>query len=231
MSNFGALTDHFGLADTNLVLVASSKVPVASRRADAQDENGDIAASAFYGNSAGELFEVSNTYALKSGSLDTGSLQIGEVSSGLVATTGEITTDNGSWPQITLSGTLGAEDVCAVSGYENTFSFPSYTILGCKRAQPMGFTVTGGRLTGCILSGSIELAQQENGLGEPVAHGVSGGTVEVSADFVRTSTAPAWTVGAGLTETQAPGADEGQAAFHTASATAAGTLSRDVTGS
>jgi len=231
MSNkFGALTDHFSLASDDLVLVDSSEVPVAQDRTDAQDENGDITASAFHGNTAGDLKEVSCTYALKSGSLNLNTLYLGELETGLVATSLEASTSNTEWPQITISGTKGVEDVCNPDSAGTRFQLPNITLQGCKRAQIMGFTVGDNcKLTGSSLSASIELAQQEDGEGEPVAHGVSGGTYEVSADFVGITASPSWTVTlAGLTETQTPGSAEGQAAWHTGSGTAAGTLTRTV---
>lgn len=239
MSNFGALTDHFDLTGTGGVfetigeLVDSSETPVSQNRADAQDENGDIAASSYYGNTAGDLSEVSCTYALKSGTLDISDLKCGEITVGadnIVITSIEVSTENGGWPQITVSGTKGTKTITAPTGFLNTYSLPSISIKGMKQAQDMGFVTTAstGRLTGSSLSASIELAQQDDGLGEPVAHGVSGGTVEVNADWVYTTAVPEWTPTAGMfTETQAPAATQPQADFHTYSATAAGTLTRD----
>ena len=237
MADFGAATDHFGilaivdgagtLADV-LDLVDSSKTPASDSRADAQDENGDIAASTFYG--AGSLFEASSTFALTSGDLDTELISLGEVSAGVCITSVEISTSNDGWPQLTVSGTLGTETMVAPTGFTNTFVMPTLDIIARKQAQPMGFTVGATcKMTGSSLSASIELAQQEDGLGEPAAHAVSGGTFEVSADFVRITAAPSWTVtspGIGLTETQVPGENEGQASYHTGTGTAAGTLTR-----
>jgi hypothetical protein len=78
------------------------------------------------------------------------------------------------------------------------------------------------------------MAQQDNGLGEPIAHGISGGTGTVTAELVRVTAAPAWTVSTsspwstvGLTQTQAPSLEQGQAAYHVATATAQFTITRD----
>lgn len=239
MSNFGALTDHFGLAsaggalETIGELVDSSETPVSQNRADAQDENGDIAASSYFGNTAGDLSEVSCTYAIISATLDTSDLKCGEITVGddnIVITSIEVSTENGGWPQVTVSGTKGTEAITAPTGFLNTYSLPAVSVKGMKQAQDIGFVTTAstGRLTGSSLSASVELAQQEDGLGEPVAHGVSGGTIEVSADWVYTTAEPEWTPTAGtFTETQAPAATQPQADFHTYNATAAGTLTRD----
>ena len=221
---FGASTDHFGIATADLIVVASDKTPVADSRADAVDENADIAASTFYG--AGTLFEASNTYALITSTLDTATILLGELSAGVFAQTAEVSTSSDGWPQVTVSGTLGAETMVAPTGKTNKFALPTFTISARKQAQLMGFTVAAtAKLNSSSLSASVELGQQENGLGEPAAHGVSGGTYEITAELVGVTGVPGWTVTSG-TETQAPGTSEGQAAYHVGTGTAAGTLVR-----
>ena len=106
-----------------------------------------------------------------------------------------------------------------------------------KQAQVLGFTVTTGRLTGSKIGFNCSMAEQLDGVGEPAAHGVSGGTGEVTADFVRIDDAPAWELAAVLADsgdgavfmaevTQDPQADEGQAAWHTSSGAASFNLAR-----
>ena len=241
---FGALTDHWGLTgasaalENKAVVIASNKEPVAQNRTDAEDEYGDVAASAYHGNSASvesKLFETSVTYQLLPGqSVNLNTLKLGELASGTMADSLTVTTTNGTGgnPTIEISGMIGTEEVTAHGGLLNTFTLPSITITGAMRAQSLGFTITEGKLTGSSLTASVNMEQQDDGVGEPVAHGVRGGTWEVSADIVRITTAPAWTVDdEGLTETKAPGVDEGQASWHTTNATAAGTLTRDASGS
>jgi hypothetical protein len=236
-TSFGALTDHFNILATVhdagtladiMKLVSASKVPRAQNRGDAQDENEDIAASAYSGNSAGEIYEIACTYALKSGTLDLSTLFVGELTAGTVAEKLALATSNGAWPQITVNGFIGLEAITAPDGKTNKFQLPAISVLGIKQAQLLGFTVPTGRLTGSGISFSCSMAEQADGVGEPAAHGVSGGTGEVTAEFVRIDTAPTWTLAAVLTAspflaevTQTPGADEGQAAWHTASGTAA----------
>jgi len=241
-TSFGALTDHFAILETVhdvgtladiMVLVASSKVPRAQSRADAQDENEDIVASAFSGNSAEEIAEVSCTYALKSGTLDLSDLVIGELAVQIFAESLALTTANGAWPQITVSGYLGLETITAPTSYTNQFTLPAISVIGMKQAQVLGFTVTTGRLTGSGITFNCSMAEQLDGVGEPAAHGVSGGTGEVTADFVRVDDAPAWELAAVLTDspflaevTADPGEDQGQAAWHTAAGAASFNLAR-----
>lgn len=229
MSNFGALTDHFSMALANLVLVESSKKPVEQSRADAFDENNDVADSKFYGNSSGALFEVACTYALKSGTLNLNTLKLGELETGVIAESLDAETEGGSWPMIKVSGRIGTQAVTAPTGKLNTFTLPDVTLTGIKAAQAIGFTVADGKLTSCKLSAKIEIAEQGDGLGEPIAHGVSGGTGTVEAEFVRITDQPAWEdLAAWLTEIVGPdGAEEPQAGHHTASASAGFSLTRD----
>ncbi len=222
MNNFGALTDHFKLTEeggalaTIGELVASSKTPVAQSRADAADKNGDIVASAWYGNTAGTLHEVSCTYALKSGTLNCADLKLGEASTGIVITSIEISTSNGAWPQITVSGMLG----CEALEQGKTWPMPTVSINGKKQAQLMGFVVTTGELTDCSMSASCDFARQDGGKGEPVAYGVSGAVASASATAVANSTdSPVLAAADGWNSSQNSGLEEGQAAWHTANMT------------
>jgi len=222
MPNFGALTDHFeltgagGVFETIGELVASSETPVAQSRADAADKNGDITDSAWHGNTTAGLSEASCTYAVKSGTLDTSNLELGQLSAGIVVTSIEVATSNGAWPQVTVSGILGSDALEQVK----TYALPLYSITGKKQAQLMGIEVTTGNLTDCSMSASCDWAQQEDGEGEPVAYGVSGAVASASATAVATSEdSPVLAAAGGWTLSQGSGLEEPQAAWHTASMT------------
>ena len=241
---FGARTDHFELTATGGPLegvadvTGSSKTPAAQDRSDAEDANGDIAASAYYGNTAGELYEISNTYQFKSGvTYDLAALKLGELSSGtgagIVADSITVNTANGdSLPTIEFSGIMGNDPISNPVGFENTFTLPSVgSIVGRMQAQEMEFTTDDGKLTSSSFTASIDIADASDGEGEIIAHGVSGGTMEISADFVGITTAPAWSLASGsdFTITQDPGEEEPQSDWETGSGSAAGILSRDAT--
>jgi hypothetical protein len=237
MSNFGALTDHFALASATLILVNSSETPIEQSRADAQDENGDIVASSYFGNTTQAMAEISCTYALRSGTLDIATIKLGALaaSATVLRESIEVATSNSEFPQVTVTGRKNIIAITAPTGKLNTFTLPTLTLTGIKQAQLIGFTVgTGCRLTSSSIAANLELAQQDNGLGEPIAHGISGGTGTITAEFVRVTTAPSWTVAsgapwaaAGLTQTQAPSLEQGQAAYHTTTASAQFTVTRD----
>jgi hypothetical protein len=243
MSNFGALTDHFGLASTDLVLVDSSEIRIEQSRADALDENGDIAATTYYGNTSQSMREVSCTYALKSGSLNINTIKLGALASAptVLRESISVTTSNSEWPQITVTGRKNIISITAPAGKLNTFTLPSLTLQGRKVAQSAFFNVVlGSRLIASSVDASVEVAQQDNGLGEPIAHGVSGGQGTFSGELVRTTagagsiaTSPNWSVDTtnntsfGITQTQAPGLEQGQAEYHTGTGTGAFTIIRD----
>jgi len=239
---FGARTDHFGLTSGGALdgiadVTESSKTPLALDRGDAQDGNGDIVASAYYGNGDGDLYEISNTYQLKSGeTLNLNTLKLGELSAGIgagiVADSITVNTANGGeLPTIEVSGITGNDAIEAPDGMENTFTLPFISITGAMRAQAMEFSTVEGKLTGSSFTASIDIADASDGEGEIIAHGVSGGTMEISADFVGITAAPAWSLslGSDFTITQNPGEEEPQADWETGSGTAAGILSRDAT--
>lgn len=240
---FGATStqDHFGvlalsatgggtLAD-KLTVVSATKTPIEKSRVDAMDQNGDVAASAYHYNEGGTLYEATTVFALQA-TLRLSDIKLGELSTGKTILSLELSTENGGFPQITVSGKIGYGAITAPSGKANTFTLPTDTldISNLKAAQALGFTVDTGRLTACSLSASIEEAEQQDGEGENLAHGIAGGTGSITADFVQQGDdAPAWSsLESWLTEMKAPSAaEQPQAGFHTGQGTAGFTLSRD----
>jgi hypothetical protein len=233
---YGALTDHWGLIgsggalENKAVLVKVNLTPVAKSVNRAQDANGDNAAEALAGQTAaGTLAEVSCTYALSQNTVNLNTLKLGEIAANKIARTLSAVTSNSAWPQITVAGLINSITVVAPTGKLNTFSIAdSITLTNAQRAQLLDFTVDADcRLTGSTYSASIETAEQTNGLGVIVAHGVSGGVVTQSCELVAIADVAAWTPGETWKETQAPGADEGAAAWHTTSGAAEKLLARD----
>ena len=235
-NQFGALTDHWGLVgsggalENKAVLVASSEVPVARSVVRAQDANGDNAAEELTGQTAaGTLMDVSCTYSLTQASVNLNTLKLGEIAANKIANSLKAETSNSDFPKITVSGQTGTIAVVAPSGKANTFSITdSITLTNARRAQLLDFSVDEDcRLTGSAYTAAIEIGETTNGLGVVVAHGVSGGTVTQSCELVAVEDAAGWTPGASWKETQAPGADQGAAAWHTASGAAEKILARD----
>lgn len=229
-NQFGALTDHFGFATSDLVLVESSATPVARSVERATDANGDNVEQETHGQTtAGTLAEASCKYALKSGTLNLNTLACGFIAeTDAIAQQIEAATSKDEWPTITVSGPIEVITPIAPATFANTFTLPSITLTGAKRAQLLGFTIGETcRLNASTLTASIEVGSQADGVGVVVAHGLSGGVVAVTAQLVAISGVASWTVPAGYDETQAPGSEQGQAAWHTTSAAAEIILVRD----
>jgi len=238
-SGFGAYTDHFGILlrlagagpatlDDVLSVTAADKTADPMSRAEAMNECNDPVAATWYGNTAGELFDISNTYVVRGGTLNLEDLQAGEVDDGVFIGNIDLGTSNDGWPQITVTGKLGAETM--VHTDLGTWTLPALAILGKKCAQVIDFTTDAAcRLTGSGLTATVDLAQVEDGEGEPVAHGVSGGLLTITADMVYVTGACAWTPAIAWTETQAPGESQGQAVYITTAAAAEQIWVRDVT--
>ena len=240
-NQFGALTDHFGLTtagtgilDGYAVLVGSTSTPASKSIVRAENKLGDNAAEASTGQTvAGTLADVSCTYALTKASFNINKLFLGEVSAGLIRSGLEVKTANGEWPTITVKGMKNTVAVVYPTGIFGTFQIlQDVTILNAKVAQLIDFEVDAAcRLTGSSFSASINGASQANGVGTIVAHGISGGVVTIGCDMVAISDVATWTPTAlaGWFETQAPGAGEPQAGWHTTSAAAEKLLARDLT--
>jgi len=230
-TNFGALTDHFGYASADLILVESSAVPVARSVERAEDDAGDYADIHTHGqNAAGDLKDATNVYELQSGTLVIDTLDIGESAAGAIASNMSWATSNGGWPRMTITGQINTETVVAPTALLlNTWSIPdAITLTGQKKAQVFDFAVDAGtRLTDSTYEAGVEITPTTNGLGIVVAHGVSGGQLTQGGTVTRITAAPAWSPTAGWEEVQIPGEEEPQAGYHTASFSAEKNMDRD----
>ena len=219
MANFGALTDHFGLAATLGTLIESNKVPRPQTRKDALDENGDIADAAWHGNTAGTLYDATCVYQLDGAGtspdeLDLEDVKIGQIATGKVVTNAAPETANSDWPKTTVTGVLGTPAL----EQDKKWSLSGGTIYARKQAQAIGIAVATGELTSCGTAASCDLAQADDGEGEPVAFGVSGAVQTATAEAVATSAAaPVLAAAEGWTVQQATGVNQPQADWHTAS--------------
>ena len=226
MANFGTQVDHFGLAGTGLILIASEKTPAADARVDAIDENGDIADKAYTG--AGAIEDAKCTYSLITGTLDLSTLKLGELEEGVIVSSIVVTPQAGACPKIEVTGQLGTEAVVAPTDKLNTFTLPAITISAVMAAQPMGFTVTTGKLQTVSFTASCNIAQDTGGDGDPAAHGVSGASAQVTCTLTATSTAvPAIAAAANWTIMQPISVIEPTGGWMTGTATLDFVIARD----
>ena len=231
MANFGALTDHFSEISTGWTLKNSSNPTTPKSRADATDANGDVCDAVWFGSTT--LKDVSCDYELQSGTVNTNTLKLGEIDAveGTIVNGINLGTSNSGVPTMSISGRTGCEAVVAPTGFLNTFTLPSISLTGAFQAQALGFTYAAGEITDTSLSFTSNIAETTTGLGVQAAHGVSGATGALSANWIRCPDEdPTWTLTlAGLTETLAPESNsEPDAAHHTGTSAAEIVVSRDV---
>jgi hypothetical protein len=234
-SEFGSRTNHFDdLIDlavvTGLRLIDSNAEPVPKSRADAVDHNNDIVEGTRYGG--GDVEDISCQYKLVSGTLVLNTLKLGEIAAGVAVSSIGVVTSNTEWPIITVTGKKGLETMAEVGGSPavlNTYTLPELTITAAKRAQLLGFTFAGdARLTGSSFEFSAEIAETADGLGEPCAHGISGASGAMTAEFQRIEGAPTVTLTlSGLTEIKDAGDAQPAAAYGTCTYNADIILARD----
>jgi hypothetical protein len=230
MANFGTQIDYFEIATTDLILIASEKTPVADARVDAVDENGDIADKAYTG--AGAIEDAKCTYSLITGTLDLSTLKLGELATGKIVSSIVVTPQAGECPKIEVTGQLGTEAVVAPAGKLNTFTLPAITISAVMAAQPIGFTVTAGKLQTVSFTASGPIAQDTKGDGDPAAHGFSGASMQVTCTLTATSSAvPAISAVSPFTIMQPLSIIEPTGGWRTGTATLDAPLTRDVSGS
>ena len=238
----GPVDDFFGLASSSLKLVKSTKTPHTKSVAKAQDEAGNEIAETKFGTDT--IFDVTNEYDLISGTLDTATLKLGLHAAGAtgVAPLYESIADglsgktsNGSWPRITVKGTMVA--AASPSGVSSlftdlpTFTCPSVTLNGKKTAQPIFFTLaTGAKLTGSGFSfdGKFEWHTET---GVTLAGALTGAELKVNADSVEITAAPAFTAGTPFVAgdvIQQPGRDASPTAYANTKWEASKTYAPDV---
>jgi hypothetical protein len=240
MAGFGIDTgaDIFGViaamqvADTSGVYKVENwtKTPAALNSAYAVDSNGDPAAATYYGGTGGNgdtAYEVSYDLKLVSGSAGINGLALGAKGSGYVMRSANVSTENGGWPTVSVSGrtAVAATDTANMG----TWTLPAVSINGRKKAQAIGFTVGAGcRLQGASVEASCDEATQLDSQGVEAAYDIANGILTGNADFVEVTAAAAWTMDTTIagTVTQAPGQGKGNTEYGTTSASYEKVLTR-----
>jgi hypothetical protein len=226
MANFGGAQDIFELEALGLTVQSSEERPEAQSRADAPNESGDVTDTKHHGNEGGAIKDVQATYTLVSdckkagvASLDLSEIILGMVGETDVALTGiVVNTAAGEWPKITATGKKGIE--CLEQN--KTFTLPAITILGIRKAQPLGVEINTGKLTSTSLTAQAEWAAERDADGEQIAWGIGGLVATSTGEAVATGTdAPALKAVSGWEVVQDGGVDKPQADWHTATLDAA----------
>ncbi len=234
MSNkFGASTneDYFGilaLASTGagttladcLTITDAGDDPDEKTEADATDEKGDIAGRALHGNDGFTLRTASSVFFVK-GAFKLADLYLGQLASATdrIIESIVISSDNGGeLPKVTINGKLGAQAITPPTGFLSEFTLPAITVNPIMMAQNYGlFTVAlNTALQSATLNLAIDAPQQNDGMGEPAAHGARAGNATLEANILGVTADPGWTLVdtiAEFAENKKPGKASGQAAW------------------
>jgi len=201
--SFGADTDFWSFADTNIIVQGSTQSPVKSE-AQAVDSVGDATNATMYDC----YTEVSVTYRSCSDTAlvfyDAGiDFRLGKVISSNVITSIAVSTEPTGRPEIVISGRS-----CPVGDTAVTKYAPSdLEIAGTRKATPIGVTAdTGSKVTGASGTASVDVAVVLSNVGQTSCLDVYGGRVEASNDIVGATADPSaaadtgWTIGGGPSE-------------------------------
>lgn len=183
--------------------------PYAKQVAAETDEFGNDTARSYYG--AGNIIEHEATYKLGCDG-EIGTVNLGEDG---VESIG-INTSNGDWPTVTVKWYTGLPS--CQSGCTFAVTVPS--VQGKRKAQALGLTNSGGKITSSSWTASCTLNLLLDDSGVPAAYAFSGGTVECSGEAVGGT----WAAGSGITLTSGNTTTESNTDYSNSSASGSGLL-------
>ena len=234
MAGYGIDSDYLGLAfsDTNinLAFISGEAITPAKGVVDAEDSEGNIAASGTHDGGPGVA--VTCNYELHMGTMslagDTTAgydFQLGPNGSGVVIASIAAGTSNGGWPTIVATGITSATDTALMP----TFSLPAVSIIGKRTAQLMKFTKSSAnwRLTSSNLTATGTIEHALDSTGTVGAMAFRGAKVEITAEGVEVDSEVAVTWDSTMTETQVEGKSHANIAFATGSVGAFINLAKD----
>lgn len=207
MAGFSGNTDYFGFGSSDLVVIGSSTKPKGQSIEYAQDEDGNNVAEDQYDADGADSVET--TYELQANTLNLNTFALGGLLNGLTDMCVEsinVTTSNGQWPQIVVSGKTGVFTRSTMP----TFTLPSITISGLKQAQLLDFTIGADcRLTASNYTASGDYAFTRDDAGDASTDAFSGATQEIGGTATEIAGVVVWTPGSGWIEKDFPGAENG----------------------
>jgi hypothetical protein len=229
MAGFGASTDPWSFADTNIHLTGYSSSGQGSS-AQALDSRGNILDETTYDTGA----EVSATYSVCAGSsaviYDTATsvdFRLGKVISGNVITSIEAARSNTNNIEITISGENTSEADSDMAKFTPTF--PTGYLAGGKGALAAGIVVSAGRVISSSVSASCSVAKSLDSDGAQACKAVYGGRMESNNELMSSDTVPAAVADTanGWTLNASPSHAESNTAYPTATYGAYANLAQD----
>ena len=190
-------------------LQSYTKTPYAKQSAELIDEFGNPTERTYFG--AGNIVEHEATYALLCDA-DIDDVTLGEDGVASIS----INTSNGDWPTVTVRWYTGLP-TCQ-SGCTFDVTLPS--VEGKRKAQALGLTNTGGKVSSSTWTASANLEVKPGADGTPAGYAFTGATIEASGEAVGGT----WAAASGMTLATGPATSETSTDYPTASATATAIL-------
>ena len=217
MAGFGITSTVSCPVDIDGELRSYTETPYQKQAAELIDEFGNATERTYFG--AGNIIEHEAVYALGCDA-DIGDVTLGEDG---VESIG-INTSNGDWPTVTVKWYTGLPS--CQSGCTFAVTVPS--VQGKRKAQALGLSNAGGKVSSSSWTASATLNLLLDGSGDPAGFAFSGGTIECSGEAVGGT----WSAGTGITLTSGPSKNESATDYGTTSASGSGILAgTEVSGS
>jgi len=224
--SFGADTDYWGFAKTNIKLISSSASPNKSE-AQCVDSYGDVDASTMYDS----FTDYSCVYGIcgaqtlvlydTTTSVD---FRLGKVISGKVITSQELSTENTAQPTLTISG----RSTTSLDATVQKYIIDELEAAVSRKATPFGFAADSKtRVTGSSISATVSTAILLDSQGVEACLDVYGGRVEASNDLVGCSGDVGGAATSGWTLSSGPSMDQENTGYATGSATVFKNIARD----
>lgn len=216
--SYGISADPWSLADgTGVSTQSVTKSGLNASEAEATDSCGDVIATTLYDTTDGNTQSV--TY--KVASTDSGTAAIpplGTVVAGYVITGVNVSTSNGDYGTVEVSGQKTSTADSAIAKYAHGLTFAN---AAGKCAQGNGITPdASSRLVSSSASASVDIARAQDSTGEELALDVFKGRVEVSAELIGVTGAAGGTADTGYTIVTGAGVNETNTDYATGSITA-----------
>ena len=225
--SFGADTDIWGFADTNIHLVSVTPSDPSNTEATVADSYGDIAASTFHDT----VTNYSATYRACSTSalvfydtLTAVDFRLGKVISSKVITSVQVTTSNTERAEIVIAG----RSTSTADTDMGKFKYDDLEIATPRKAVGIGVTEdTVTNVVGSSATASVNVAVQLDSDGDLACMDVYGATLEASNDLVGVTGDPGAAVDSGWTITSGPSINQENTGYATGSVTVKKNLTRD----
>jgi len=185
-AGFGATTDVWSFADTNVILQASQPAMKTGSLAQAEDSKGSVTEETSYdtGSTASATYRVN-----KGGTVSFSAVMLGKVVAGKVVTSIDVSRSNKDDLQVVIAGENCPSADSMVE--KVTPVFDSAFLAGGKNAVAAGIVISKGKVISSSIKCSVQVVKGLSALGAQVIKDVYKGRMEATNEVQSCDTAPA----------------------------------------